>query len=40
MESLGSLPIISKAGKAVKILQGLVTGQGAFKDYSYAKEQK
>jgi hypothetical protein len=40
METLGSLPIISKAGKAIKILQGLVTGQGAFNDYNYAKEQE
>jgi hypothetical protein len=40
METLGALPIVSKAGKAIKFLQGAVTGQGVFDDYNYAQEKK
>ena len=40
METLGALPIVSKAGKAIKFLQGAVTGQGVFNDYNYAQEKR
>jgi hypothetical protein len=40
METVGVLPIVSKAGKAIKFLQGVVTGQGIFNDYNHAKEQQ
>lgn len=40
MESLGALPVVSKAGKAIKFLQGAVTGQGIFDDFNYAQEKK
>ena len=39
METLGALPIVSKAGKAIKFLQGAITGQGIFNDYNFAQEK-
>ena len=40
METLGSLPLINKAGKAIKVAQGLVNGQGVLNDWNYAKEMQ